>query len=431
MSLLPNGFPLSRFELSNGLKLFVIENHSAPVLTYETWFNVGSQHEKQDPALGVTGLAHLFEHMMFRGTRQYPDGRFDEILARNGADDENATTWLDRTNYYQSVPSDKLELIVSLESDRMTNLALDQKLLETEKGAVLGELRMGLDDPDTISYDTLYDTAFIHHPYRHTTIGTEAEIKSFTVEQANYFYRKYYAPNNATLLIVGDVEPLAALELVEKYYGAIKAHALHELKAAPEPEQTSAREREFVHPQLSQTRVIFAYPVVGVTHPDFAALWVLMSVLTYGQGALLEEAWVNQGIAISAYGDLNQFRDPGLFILMADLLAEKDEEQALNSAEKALNEVFVHLSGKITPNELTRAKSQLLLLMYQQCEDNASLASFMGEFISSAGDPLFSFELLSRVEKVQAKDLARIIPIYFKKQRQTRIVGRPSVEEDS
>ena len=168
---------------------------------------------------------------MFRGTPRHPDGQFDEILTRNGVQDENATTWLDRTNYYQSLPTSKLELVLQLESDRMANLKIEQGLLETEKSAVLGEYRMGLDDPTMMAYEHLYATAFEIHPYRYTTIGTEAEISGFSVETANYFYRKYYSPNNATLILSGDVDPETASALVEKYYGGYASQEIDRVTA--------------------------------------------------------------------------------------------------------------------------------------------------------------------------------------------------------
>ena len=340
---LPNGLPLTQYTLANGLNLYVIENHAAPVFTYETWFKVGSKDEKLDPTLRATGLAHLFEHMMFRGTQKFPDGQFDEILARSGVDDENATTWLDRTNYYQSLPSNKLELVIELESDRMVNLALDSKLLETEKGAVLGEYRMGLDDPDMVSYDKLYETAYQLHPYRYTTIGTEEEIKSFTVEMANYFYRKYYAPNNATIVVVGDVNPTEVRDFVDKYYAGIPSHPIEFQEAPQEPEQKEPSSSAFHHAQLSQIRVLFGYSTVPVSDPDFAALWLVLSAMTYGQGAILEEEWVNSGVAISSYGDLNQFKDPGLFILMADLQSDHESEEGIQKLEDILNQVIKKL----------------------------------------------------------------------------------------
>jgi len=428
---LPNGLPLTQYAFPNGLSLYVVENHTAPVFTYETWFKVGSKDEKLDPALKATGLAHLFEHMMFRGTKKFPDGQFDEVLARNGVDDENATTWLDRTNYYQSLPNDKLELAVQLESDRMVNLALDSKLLETEKGAVLGEYRMGLDDPDMVSYDKLYEAAFLVHPYRYTTIGTEEEIKSFTVEMANYFYRKYYAPNNATILVVGDVDPSQVYDLIEKNYGSIAAHPIEFQEAPPEPEQKEARSAEFHHPQLSQIRVLFGYPTVPVSDPDFAPLWLVISALTYGQGAILEEDWVNSGVAISSYGDLNQFKDPGLLILMADLQSDHESEEGIQELETILNKVFTKLGTlEFAQEVIERSRNQLLLSIYQQCEDNASLASLMGEYISSVGDPTFAFELLKRVESATPQDLIRVVKKYLQPHRRTRVIGYPQETKD-
>jgi predicted Zn-dependent peptidase len=315
----------------------------------------------------------------------------------------------------------------------MVNLKIDGKLLETEKGAVLGEYRMGLDDPDTVSYDKLYELAYTVHPYRYTTIGTEEEIKSFTVENANYFYRKYYSPNNATILIVGDVEPSEAYRLIEKYYGSIPAHERLTQEGQPvlrEPEQKEARQTEFHHPQLSQTRVLFGYPAVEVTHPDFPALWLVMSALTYGQGAILEEEWVNSGIAICAFGDLNQFRDPGLFILMADLQSDREAGPGVQEIEAALEHALQKLQQEeLESSVLKRAKNQLLLSIFQQCEDNASLASYMGEFIASADDPLFAFELLGRLENVEHGDVVRVVQRYLPPHRRNRVVGHPSESE--
>lgn len=419
---LPNGLPCVQYRLENGLNLYVVENRAAPVFHIQTWFGVGSRDEKLDPRLRRTGLAHLFEHMMFRGTKRHADGEFDEILTRNGARDENATTWLDRTNYYQSLPSSKLELVLELESDRMANLALDHDLLETEKGAVLGEYRMGKDDPSMVAYERLYETAFTAHPYRCTTIGTEEEIQGFTVEEAEYFYRKYYAPDNATILIVGAVDPAEAARLVAKHYGAYAPQAVAKAPAPREPEQVALRRTEFTHAQLTEPKLLVAHHAPEARHPDQPALWVLDSVLTTGMGALLQEAWIDAGITVSADGGLDQFQDPGLHVLSADLQPDRDPEEAL----AALDRVLAGLGGPGFADEVERARNQLLLAMLRGMSDNEGIASFMGEYILSAGDPLFAFEQLAAVENVTAEQVLRAARQYFDPARRTVVIGRPS-----
>jgi zinc protease len=416
--------PLTQFRLANGLTLYVIENHSAPVFTLQTWFNVGSRDEKLDPRLNCTGLAHFFEHMMFRGTRTRPDGQFDEIMTRNGMQDGNATTWLDRTNYYQSLPASKLELALELESDRMAHLAIDHNLLETERSAVLGEYRMGLDDPTTIAYEHLYATAFEKHPYRFTTIGTEAEIEKFSVDDANYFYRKYYAPNNASIILAGDVEPAVAASLVEKYYGAFPAQAIERAPAPLEPEQKAPRKMEFEHSQLIETKLLLAYHTPPARHPDQAALWVLESALSTGQGSWLQQIWVDSGIAVSASGGLDQFQDPGLLVLSADIQEGRTPDEAIAAVDRCLD----GMEKRDLEFELERARNQLLLMLLGPLSENDGVASFMGEYISAAGEPLYAFEQLAELDSVTVGDLRRVARQYLTASNRTVVVGKPAAE---
>ncbi len=419
--LLPNGLPFTQYVLTNGLTIYVIENHSAPVFTYETWFKVGSKDEKLDPKINSTGLAHLFEHMMFRGTPRYPDGKFDEVLAENGVNDENATTWVDRTNYYESLPSSQLALAMELESDRMANLALDQTLLDTERSAVVGELKMDLDDPDSVAYYQLYGAAFRTHPYQYTTIGTEKEIQSFTLAQANYFYKTYYSPSNASLLVTGDVDPQIVALTVQKFYGSIPAVDVKHAVATPEPAQTAERKVAFTHPQLQQTTVTFGYHVPGVKDADFPALFVLQSAFTNGQASLLELNWVNAGMSISVTGTVNQFADPGLFIIATEIQPGTNPSDITASFDKILADIATRGAEGL----VDRAKNQLLLQLHSQLEQNESMASFLGEYIATAGDPVFGFNLVSGIEKVTAADLVRVAAKYLVPTNRTIVVGTP------
>jgi zinc protease len=423
---LPNGQPMTQYRLDNGLDLYVIENHSAPVFTYQSWFRVGSKDEKLDSKIQATGLAHLFEHMMFRGTSTHPDGEFDEILTENGVNDENATTWYDRTNYYQSLPADRLELAMQLESDRMVNLVIDDNLLETEKGAVLGELHQGFDEPDSVAYDKLFEVAFTTHPYRYTTIGTESEIKAFTPESARYFYKKYYSPGNCFLIVAGDVKPENVLALLEKYYGAIPRQKIERVVAPAEPPQKKELKVQFEHPQLQQLKVLIGYRTPEVTHEDFPALRVLESLLMRGQGALLNLMWVNRGIAVEVGGEMTRFRDPGLFVIGTDL----QEGHSIDELRASLDgEVRDFLSGDPKRLEFSRAveraRNQLLLGICLNWNENSALASFMGEYEIAAGDLCFGFKLVEALKKVTGADVARVAKKYLTKENRTIVVGSP------
>ncbi len=377
--------------------------------------------------MNATGLAHLFEHMMFRGTTNYKDGEFDRILTQAGADNQNASTWLDRTNYYESVPSDQLELVMRLESDRMRNLVIDQALLDTERSAVLGELGMCLDDPDLVASDKLYELAYRVHPYRYSTIGTEKEIKGFSKEDALYFYDKYYAPNNAELLIVGDTDPGQARDLALKYYGDFASREIRRFDAPKEPPQKSEKRGSFSHPQLTEKKLILGYHTPEVRHPDHAALLVAQAALSLGEGALLEHAWVSAGLAVALHGSLNQLREPGLMVFSADLQDGHDPEELIRELDRALDWLKATMSVE-QAGEVERARNQVLLDHFSCWDENGPLASFIGEFMISADDPLFAFELTRAIEKVSSLDVARVVDQYLKPANRTAIVGSPLEE---
>ncbi|MGE0615258.1 MAG: M16 family metallopeptidase [Bacteriovoracia bacterium] len=423
---LPNGLPMSHYQLENGLKVYVVENHAAPVFTYQAWVDVGSGDEKLDEKLNATGLAHLFEHMMFRGTPKYPDGEFDDVLTRNGVHDENATTWFDRTNYYESMPADKLDLVMELEADRLVNLVVDEDLLTTEKGAVVGELRMGLDDPDTVGHDALYAAAFTAHPYRYSTIGTEPEVTGFTVEQSNYFYKKYYQPQNVTLLLVGDLDPEKVAASARKFYGDIKSEPVKKPIRPSEPAQAAERKATIEHAQLIERKVFLGYHTPAAAHADIPALWVAEAMLTTGQGSLLQQAWVNDGIASQMSGTLDLFRDPGLLTLGADLQSGKTAAHLAASLEA----VLVKIQDKSFPlsAQVTRARNQLLLAIYEQWDENAALANFMGEFIATSGDPVKAFDLAAAVSRVTPAEVVRVVGQYLVPTNRTVIEMTPKAD---
>lgn len=431
---LPNGIPMHRWKLSNGVDVILLERHEAPVLTFQVWYPVGSADEKLDPKLKATGLAHLFEHMMFRGTQTVPDGQFDLRLTAAGMQDGNATTSADRTNYYQSVPTEALELVAQLEADRMIHLKIDQKLLETEKGAVLSERKKAMENPDRVANQILYQTAFEAHPYRWSVLGTEGEIQGFSVEQAMHFYKSHYAPNRATLILAGDTTPHLAHPILEKYFGPLPQAAGLPPKAnlREEPPQTKERRLTFTHPQISTGKLTLGYRAVAARHEDLAALHVINSLLTLGDSSILQVKWVDAGLASGIGGSLDEMKSPGLLTFSADLMVSGDSSSKNTSPEKvaeeclkALDQELQKLREKLPSRLLERAKNRLLLEFYSQWESLPSLANFIGEGLIATQRPQAGFELTQRINAMSPQKVQTAIKKYLIPSQRTVILGIP------
>src|SRR5580692_1911181 len=235
---------VNRWRLGNGLTILVLVDTSAPIASYHTWFKVGSRHERP----GKTGLAHLFEHLMFNETENLKAGTFDRKLEENGAE-TNAATWVDWTYYYELLPADRVKLAVKLEAERMARLVLREPQVASEKEVVANERRYRVDDDvEGAAGELLYKTAFVEHPYRWPTIGWMEDIQGFTPEDCAAFYRTYYAPNNATVVVAGDVRERDLLLAIRDAYASIPAQPIPPEDIVPEPPQREARELEVSKP---------------------------------------------------------------------------------------------------------------------------------------------------------------------------------------
>jgi zinc protease len=236
------------FTLANGLQVVVVENHRAPVVTHMVWYRCGAADEKP----GKTGIAHFLEHLMFKGTKTLKPGEFSREVARNGGD-ENAFTGADYTGYFQTIAKDRLELVMRMEADRMTNLVLGPDEVRRERDVVLEERSMRIDnDPAARFYEQLNAVQFLHHPYGTPIIGWRHEMASYSLDDALAFYQRYYAPNNAVLIVAGDIDLAELRPLAEKYYGSIPQRDLPMRQRVQEPPQGAAREIELSDPRVRQ-----------------------------------------------------------------------------------------------------------------------------------------------------------------------------------
>lgn len=419
-----NGDTLHDFKLKNGLRVLLVPRHQAKVLTYQIWFRVGSVSEKLDPKLQKTGLAHLFEHMMFRGSKKFPDGIFDELIARMGGDRQNATTYYYRTNYYESVPSRQLDRLMELEADRMSGLNLTTELFEKEKGAVVGELRRHMDSPGGLAADELQRLVWSKAPYRWTVLGSEAEIKGFTLEEAQYFYKTFYAPNNATLIVIGDTDEATLMPLVVKYYGGMKAQEIPRVAIPEEPPQTQERRFETTHPQATSQTLVLAYRIPTVTSPDAVPLSLLSTHLSRGTEARLRKLLIDTGIAVNATAGAGA--QPDLFHFHVGLAEGRKAEEAL----KVIDREIANLKArKIPKDQYDRALNQELLMLYGDISDNSELGSWLGEYMMLCDNYMRGFEIIDTYKKITAADLQAAAKKFLNKENRSIVIIRPQVKE--
>jgi len=345
------------FRLGNGLEVVVIPSPRAPVVTQMLWYRVGAADE---PA-GKSGIAHFLEHLMFKGTRDVPPGEFSRRVARVGGRD-NAFTGQDFTAYFQSVASDQLEYVMKLESDRMANLVLTDAVVLPERDVVLEERRQRTEnDPRALLAEQAGATLFLHHPYGIPIIGWKHELEKLTTADALDFYRHYYHPGNAILIIAGDVTVEQVRGLAEKYYGAIPAHPVAERQRVSEPPQLAARrvvmrDARVREPAWTRQYVVPGRRLGGAAQAD--ALEVLAEILGGGTTARLPRQLVNEekiALAAGSYYDADVY-DYGRFAIFASPRTGTTVE-AIEARVDA--EIARLLEKGVTEDEVTRAKSRL------------------------------------------------------------------------
>ena len=308
--------PYQRFELDNGLAVLVHEDRKAPVVAVSVWYEVGSKHEPE----GKTGFAHLFEHLMFNGTENVP-GEFFEPLQQIGATDVNGTTWFDRTNYFETVPTGALDVALFLESDRMGHLlgAVGQEVLDNQIGVVQNEKRQGDNQPfGLVEYEQLENLYPSGHPYRHSTIGSMADLSGATLEDVREWFRGHYGPNNAVLVLAGDIDLATAKEKVEHWFGAIPAGPAISDPTAPVPTLPEPRAKT-IYDQIATPRVYRMWAIPGLDNPDYVPLSLAGAVLGGLASSRLDEALVRGSEqAVSAVASAQVFEQGGQFIVWAD-----------------------------------------------------------------------------------------------------------------
>jgi len=386
----------ARFRLDNGLTIVLMPDHRAPVFAYQSWFRVGSRHE--DPNL--TGLAHLLEHMMFKGTQQHDIGQFDREMELRGAE-TNAATWVDWTYYTEALAarSDNLKTVIDFEADRMGGLRLDDECFRSELEVVKNERRMTVDDSIAgRASEALYALSFERHPYRWPTIGTMAHLERVTRTDLEQFYKTYYSPNNATIVVAGAIDPAETLKLLVEHYAALIPQALPARSELSEPAQVATRlkqiEQNVVAPQLC-----LGYRAPAQRHPDTPALEMLGEVLVVGDNARLHHRLITkERVASDLSGYLTPFAEPGLYELAITLRDGVDPVRVIDMVQQELD----RLSGDgVTAAELDKARNGLELAHIEGLQQAESCAEALGHHETNDSDFSLAFrgsELWANVE---------------------------------
>jgi zinc protease len=349
---------VSEHVLGNGLKVLVKEDHRSPIAVSQVWYKVGSSYEPG----GMTGISHMLEHMMFKGTDLHAAGEFSRIVAENGGE-ENAFTGTDYTAYFQTMEASRLAVSFELEADRMRNLHLTADELKKELQVVTEERRMRTDDnPQAKMQEHFAAMAYTNSPYRNPVIGWPSDIENYKVEDLQAWYQRWYAPNNATLVVVGDVQPKAVFALAEKYFSKLKPSELKALKPQAEVEQLGVRKMTVKVPAKLPSLVMgYKVPVLKTAEHEWEAyaLEVLAGVLDGGSSARLESGLVRgKQIAVSASASYSlTSRLPELFTLEAT----PAEGKTVWNLESALKDEITQLQIKLVEkDELQRIKAQVL-----------------------------------------------------------------------
>jgi zinc protease len=392
--------------LPNGLKVLLKEEHKSPVVTFQVWYRVGARNER----LGKTGMSHLLEHMMFKGSKKYGPKQFSQVVQRNGGND-NAFTGKDYTAYFENFAADRLEIAMDLESDRMQNLLLDPKDFLSERDVVKEERRMRYeDDPTQTMVEQMMATAFAAHPYQWPVIGWMADLGNLTRDDLYEHYKTYYAPNNATIVIVGDFDAKKVLPLVQKHFGSIPRGPEVPKVGAVEPKQLGEK-RVTVKQEAELPAVYAGYKVPTIKHSDAYALNVLQGILSSGKSSRLYKSLVyDKQIALYAGGDYDDVSaDPNLFYVYAGVMPGRTTDEV----EKAIyTEIERFKSEPVTDEELQKAKNQAEASFIMAQDSVFYQAMQLGQFETVAEWRLLG-KYLDGVRSVTKDDVQRVAKQYF------------------
>ena len=408
--------------LKNGLRVITVEDHSAPVVAVSITYNVGSRNERQ----GRTGFAHLFEHMMFKGSENIGSGEHILLVFNNGGN-MNGTTNEDHTNYFEVLPANQLDLALFLESDRMKSLAITKENLDNQRNAVQEERRLGIDNqPYGKSGEVQQDLIYDNFAYKHTTIGSMEDLNAASVEDVAAFFKMYYAPNNAVLVLVGDFKPAEALAKIKSSFESIPRQPDPPAVDMAEPTQKAERRASLDDMLARAPRVDLAYKAVAGNTADFYALQVLSGVLQGGQSSRLYQKLVKEKELVSNVGGfMDEKRGVGAFYTNATLRSgakTEDIEAAVYAEIERLK------TEQIADWELQKAKNTTRRNLINGLQSSIARAITIGQYSVYYNDPNLINERLNKVDAVTKEDVQRVAKQYLVDTNRTVVITMPKAK---
>jgi zinc protease len=412
--------------LPNGLTVVFEEDHSTPIVHLQLWYHVGSKNEKP----GRTGFAHLFEHLMFKGSKNVEPEAHTSFISSVGGQ-SNAYTKDDQTVFWETVPAHYLPLILWLEADRMATLRIDKETFSTEREVVKEERRMRIDNqPYGRLQEIIYDQAFTVHPYKHATIGSMVDLEAASIEDVRDFYRTYYVPANATLVLVGDFDTPQARQLVTQYLGRVpKAERPVPRDLPKEPPQTKEKRVTLQEP-WPLPAVVVAYHITYDGNPDSYPLHIAAKVLSDGESSRIYKKLVyEKQLAVAAFGQANLIEDPNLFYAVAIVQAPHTPQEAADALIAELDKLKADV---ISEHELQRAKNQFARDYVVGRESNQSKAEFLAHAVVIHNDITTADGEFDIFQNITAADVQRVARTYFRPENRLVLTlvpsGRPGAE---
>lgn len=401
---------ITEYRLKNGLRVLLFPDQSKQTITVNVTYLVGSKHENY----GETGMAHLLEHLVFKGTPKHPD--IPKELTEHGTR-PNGSTWYDRTNYYETFAAteENLKWALDLESDRMINSYIAKKDLDSEMTVVRNEFEMGENDPFGVLLERIYSTAYLWHNYGKSTIGARADIENVPIDRLQAFYKKYYQPDNAVLLVAGKIDETKTLALVADYFGKIpKPDRVLAKIYTDEPTQDG--ERSVTVRRVGDVQLVgAAYHVPGSSHADTAAVNALLQIMTEQPAGRLHKALVESKKAAAVFGFPFIFGEPSLFLVGAQLRQEQSLDEARDIMLKVLEDIA---KNPVTKDEVERAKTNLLKEIELKLNSVEDVGLEMSEWIGY-GDWRLLFITRDRIRKLTAEEVQRVAVNYLKQSNRT------------
>lgn len=413
-------FPVSVFELDNGLRVFAVEYDSPGIVAYYTVVRAGSRNEVEP---GFSGYAHFFEHMMFRGTERYPTAAYNAVIKRMGAD-SNAFTTDDWTAYHIVASADALETIIEIESDRFLDLQYSEADFRTEAGAILGEYNLNFSNPVALLRERLFDRAFLFHPYKHTTIGLLADIRDMPnhYDYSLQFYERYYRPNNSFIVVVGDVDPGALERLVERYYADWRPGDF-EPQIPVEPPQTRERSASVGWPNPTLPFLMLGYhaPAFSDRTIDMPALDVLSELLFAETAPLFRKLYLEEQVVDVLSGGAVDHRDAPLFTIIARVTDPARVEYVRDAIIAEIDRLKVEAVDEAV---LAATRSHMRYRFQMGLDNPAGVAETLAHYLQLTGDPETVNRVYGLYDAVSPDDVQHVAATYFPATNRTVVTLR-------